>query len=171
MGLIHLYCGDGKGKTTAAVGAAIRMAGSGKKVLFFQFLKDNVSSERKILSEIKNITVLAGYEGLGKVWTFDENQIKELSVWYEARFSEIKKLSKEYDMLVLDEAIAAVNYGYLSKNTLLDFLKNKLPRLEIILTGMNPDAEFIEIADYVSKVTKIKHPFDRGIGARDGIEV
>lgn len=168
-GLIHIYCGDGKGKTTAAAGLAARCAGSGGKAAFFQFLKDNTSGERIALKNA-GVCVIDGYDGLGKVWTFTDEQIRDMFVWYEDKFKEIRNIAADYDLLVLDEAIDAVNYGYIRRDTILDFLREKPKNLEVILTGRNPDREFIEIADYVTEMRKIKHPYDKGVSARKFIE-
>ena len=168
-GLIHIYCGDGKGKTTAAAGLAARCVGGGGKAAFFQFLKDNVSGERTALKKA-GVDVIDGYDGLGKVWTFTDEQVRDMFVWYEDKFKEIRKNAPKYDLLVLDEAIDAVNHGYIRRDTILDFLRTKPTGLEVIMTGRNPDREFLEIADYVTEMRKIKHPYDNGITARKLIE-
>ena len=168
-GLIHLYCGDGKGKTTAAAGLAARCVGGGGKAAFFQFLKDNTSGERAALTDA-GIDVIDGYDNLGKVWTFTEEQVRDMFVWYEDKFGEIRKIAGGYDLLVLDEVIDAVNYGYIRRDTILDFLRGKPSGLEVVLTGRNPEREFLEIADYVTEMRKIKHPYDKGVKARKLIE-
>ena len=169
VGLIHIYCGDGKGKTTAAAGLAARCAGGGGSAAFFQFLKDNTSGERAALIKA-GVDVINGYTDLGKVWTFTEEQVRDMFVWYEDKFKEIRKNAAEYDLLVLDEAIDAVNYGYIRRDTILTFLREKPIGLEVVLTGRNPDREFLEIADYVTQMQKIKHPYDTGVTARNLIE-
>lgn len=169
-GMIHIYCGDGKGKTTAAIGALVRMAGGGGRGAFFQFLKDNASGERKALSSVDGIDVISGYDGLGKVWTFTEEQVREMFVYYEDKFKEIIKIAADYDMLVLDEVIDAVNYGYLRRETLLDFLRRKPKGLEVILTGRNPISELTDLADYITEMKKIRHPYDKGTKARRLVE-
>ena len=169
-GLIHIYCGDGKGKTTAAAGLAARCAGGGGRAAFFQFLKDNTSGERDALKKA-GVDVIDGYDGLGKVWTFTEEQVRDMFVWYEDKFMEIKQIAGGYDLLILDEALDAVNYGYIRRDTILDFLRSKPAGLEIVLTGRNPDRQFLEIADYVTEMRKIKHPYDSGVKARKLIEL
>ena len=170
VGLIHIYCGDGKGKTTAAAGLAARCAGGGGKAAFFQFLKDNTSGERSALKKA-GVDVIDGYDGLGKVWTFTEEQVRDIFVWYEDKFKGIRKISAGYDLLVLDEAIDAVNYGYIRRDTILDFLREKPSGLEVVLTGRDPEREFLEIADYVTEMRKLKHPYDKGVRARKLIEL
>ena len=169
-GLIHIYCGDGKGKTTAAAGLAARCAGGGGKAAFFQFLKDNTSGERTALTKA-GVDVISGYDGLGKVWTFTDEQVRDMFVWYEDKFKEIRDIAAGYDLLVLDEVIDAVNYGYIRRDTIMDFLHSKPMGLEVVLTGRNPDRELLETADYVTEMRKIKHPYDKGIPARKLIEM
>ena len=168
-GFIHIYCGDGKGKTTAAAGLAARCAGGGGRAVFFQFLKNNTSGERAALKKA-GVNVIDGYEDLGKVWTFTEEQIRDMFVWYEDKFKEIRAIANGCDLLVLDEAIDAVNYGYIRRDTIMDFLLSKPASLEVVLTGRNPDRDFLEIADYVTEMRKIKHPYDNGVKARKLIE-
>ena len=166
--MIHLYFGDGKGKTTAAIGLAMRMAGSGKKVLFFQFLKDNSSSERLALKGVKNITLVSGCEFKKPSWELSDKEIFELSAFYENVIDGID--AQQYDMIILDECMAAVNFGYIKKETILDFIKSHYDKCEIILTGRDPKPEFLELADYASEIRNIKHPYDKGVIARKGIE-
>lgn len=169
-GLIHIYYGDGKGKTTAAVGQAIRAAGSGLQVLFFQFMKDNSSSERQILEQIPNITCLPGKRHM-KFYNQMNSEEKAAYRRYNTKaLDEIVKFCVNFDVLVLDEAVCAVDLELLSERKLIDFLRHKPRGLEIILTGHHvPDGLFHE-ADYVTEMTKVKHPYDKGRSARAGIE-
>lgn len=171
-GLIHIYEGDGKGKTTAAVGLSIRCAGNGGKVLFTQFLKDNQSSEIKILNSIPQIEFIPSSEYFGFYSRMtEETKIRAKEVYNNLLASVIQKASKEdYQMLVLDEIIATYNYKLIDVNLILDFLKNKPDHLEIVMTGRNPADELLDLADYVSKIVKIKHPYDKNVPARAGIE-
>ena len=169
-GLIHIYCGDGKGKTTAAIGLAIRCAGAGGKVLFFQFLKGNSSSERNILKEIKNIDVIDGIENMKFVWKMTDEEKAETTGCYKKFFKNIASRAASYNMIILDEVIPAMKYDFVSEKELVEFLKSKPERTEIVLTGREPSDVLIEIADYVTKMKKIKHPFDNNIKARIGIE-
>lgn len=166
----HLYTGDGKGKTTSAIGLLIRASGSGKRVLFFQFLKDNNSNERHIIKRLENVNIMDGPKLLGEVWNFSKDKIKEMSPYYENKLKEIKSLMSDYDMVILDEAIVAINYGYINHNSLVDFIKEFPEDKELIITGTDADKEFIELFDYVMEMRKIKHPFDKGKKAREGIE-
>ena len=171
-GLIHIYCGDGKGKTTAATGLAIRAAGSGMKVLFARFLKTEHSSELKILDEIENIEVIHMEKSYGFYKTLTEKEKEEVLIKYRGLWDMVvKKITRgEYQMLVLDEMMAAYNYGILKEKSVITVLKNKPKEMEIVMTGRNPKAELIELADYVSEIQSIKHPFQKGIAARKGVE-
>ena len=153
-GLIHLYTGEGKGKTTAAMGLVLRAAGSGLDVLIFQFLKDNSSSERIILEQIPNVTCLPG-----------KDRVKFVS-----KMDEIIKFCGPFDVLVLDEILCAVQLGVLSEEKLVEFLEHKPRGLEIVLTGHVVSDKVLELADYVTEIRKVKHPYDQGITAREGIE-
>lgn len=171
-GLIHIYTGTGKGKTTAAIGLSIRFAGSGGKVLFTQFLKNDNSSELNILKQIKNITFLPSNAYFGFTHSMKtvtrKKACKHYSVYLEKITNEI--LNNNYGLLVLDEVIAADNNGLIPHNKLINLLTNKPDNLEIALTGRTPSQDLINIADYISDIQKIKHPFDKNITARIGIE-
>ncbi|MGL5260478.1 MAG: cob(I)yrinic acid a,c-diamide adenosyltransferase [Lachnospiraceae bacterium] len=171
FGLIHIYCGDGKGKTTTSIGATVRAVGSGANVLFVQLLKSGNSSELTILKGIKGIVV----EGKSPVQKFSyamSEQEKEICKKYNNDL--IKSLTNEklemYDMLVIDECLGAIDTNLLDETILVELLDTKRATLEVILTGRNPSKELLERADYVSEITKIKHPYDKKINARKGIE-
>lgn len=171
-GLLHIYCGDGKGKTTAATGLAIRAAGSGKKVLFARFLKDENSGELKILRQISEIEVLPVEKSFGFFWTLSETEKAEAKDMYFRLWRILKEKAESgaYDMLVMDECMAALRYRLLPPEEVVTFLKERPEELEVVLTGRDPDEELLALADYVSEIRKVKHPFDRGIHARKGIE-
>lgn len=172
QGLIHIYCGDGKGKTTACLGLTVRCAGHGNKVLFVQFLKSRPTGELQSLKLFTNVEVLRG-KATTK-FTFQMTPAEKLEVLHEHEklFDKvIEKVNNEpIDLVVLDEVIGACNTGVFNENRLVDFLKNKPQTLEVALSGRNPSAELLELADYVSEICKRKHPMDRGIAAREGIE-
>ena len=172
MGLIHIYCGDGKGKTTAAVGLAVRYAGAGGSVLFYQFMKPETSSERPVLSQIPQITVLSGYTISKFSFRMTVQEKADAAIGYQQQFAEIVQLvqQKKYGMLILDEIMSCISCGFLPLETVLQFLQTKPPELEVVLTGRNPDAQLLELADYVSEICSRKHPYERGISARKGIE-
>ena len=171
-GLVHIYCGDGKGKTTAAIGLAVRMAGYDKKILFTRFLKNETSGELRILDEIKEIEILHLPKSFGFYNTLNEQQKKELTEMYRNLWCTIKtKIQNEkYDMLVMDELLHAIRYELVTEEEVLEFLKNKPEDLEVVMTGRNPSETLMREADYVSEIKKVRHPFDEGIMAREGIE-
>ena len=160
FGLIHIYCGDGKGKTTAAVGLAVRCAGRGNKVLLVQFLKSRDSGELYSLAKLPDIEVMRGKES--KKFTFQMNE--------EEKHALAKIKNGGYSLLILDEVIGALNAKVFETPKLIEFLRHKPENLEVVLTGRNPAPELVEIADYVSEMRKVKHPMDKGIMAREGIE-
>ncbi len=172
-GLVHIYCGDGKGKTTAAVGLAVRCAGGGGKVLFASFLKDDRSGERNILDYIDNIELIKNPKKIGFYKFMDDKEKEECKKECRDKFSLIKELiaENEYDMLILDEIIPVINYGIISEEEMLDFLNTKPEGLETVLTGRGPSEKLMDAADYVTEMKKIKHPFDKGIKARAFIEM
>ena len=169
-GRIHIYFGDGKGKTTAAVGQAVRAAGHGFRVLFFQFLKDNSSNERKILEQISNITCLPGREQVKFVSRMNGDEKAELLHYNNKALDEIVKFCSPFDLLVMDEALCAVGLKVVSEEKLISFLQHKPRGLEIVLTGHQVSDRMKEIADYATEMHKIKHPYDLGKLAREGIE-
>lgn len=171
-GLIHIYCGDGKGKTTCATGLAIRMVGAGKKVVFSRFLKEETSSELKVLLNLPGIVMCCCDKCFGFVWNMTEDMKREAKQYYADYFVQVveKAKAEKADMLVLDELVGAYNYQLVNQQEVLRFLREKPEHLEVVLTGRNPGKELIELADYVSQIQKIKHPYDQGICARTGIE-
>lgn len=171
-GMIHIYCGEGKGKTTTAMGLSIRAAGYGLKVLIYQFMKDNNTSERKVLDKISNITLIDGLKEEKFSFQMSEEEKKKRKEFYTKQFKYITDLAtkEKYDVIVMDEILYTINAGLIDEKLVVDYLKSKPNTLEIVLTGNPPSNELVEMADYVSKISKIKHPFDNGQKARYGIE-
>lgn len=171
-GLTHLYCGDGKGKTTAALGLAIRALGSGFRVVFVQFLKSHATGELSILNGLSDVTVIRGKEGSAFSFSMTEEEKEKTRHLHTENLKQAIDLgaSGECDLLVLDEAVGAYNRNLIDKALLEEFVQNKPERLELVMTGRNPVQWMIDRADYVSEIKKIKHPYDRGIAARIGIE-
>lgn len=168
--LIHIYCGDGKGKTTACVGLTVRAAGADLKVVFTQFLKDNKSSEIRIVEDLPNVQFIPCKQSFGFFWNMTDEEKKKAREVYSDLLKEVIEKSKKADMLVLDEIIATYNNNLIDREYLLDFLRNKPESLEVVMTGRNPADELVKLADYISEIKKIKHPFDKGIDSRIGIE-
>ena len=171
-GLIHIYCGNGKGKTTTGMGLCARAAGYGYRVLILQFMKDNSTSERKVLSLSENITIMDGLSREKFSFQMTPEEKEERRAYYAGQFRAVTQKARDghYDLLFLDEVIYTIRAGLLDESLVLDFLKKKPAHLEVILTGQEPGQALIEVADYVSEIRKVKHPFDRGIPARKGIE-
>ncbi len=170
MGLIHIYHGNGKGKTTASLGLALRMAGDDKKVIFSQFLKCGDSSEIKVLKELKNVTFLCCPKPHGFYITLSEEEKEEVKRDSFKLFEKIKKEAKNASLIVMDEILDAITLGLIEEKSLTDYLKEQKEFSEIVLTGRNPSDNLREVADYITNMEKEKHPFDNGYPARKGIE-
>jgi len=172
-GLIHVYFGDGKGKTTAALGLAIRAAGCGQSVVIIQFLKDWKSGELKSLALLPNITVLRGKASGGTfVFEMSVEQKAETKDIHDDNLKNALEMQRngQCDLLVLDEALDAYSLGLLDDGLFEGLLDNKPEMLELVITGHSADANIIERADYVTEMAKRKHPYDLGVTARRGIE-
>lgn len=169
-GLVHIYCGKGKGKTTASVGLCVRAAGAGKRVLFTQFFKNGVSSEIEMLKLLPGVDTLTNSRPVNFFLKMDDEQKEEAKVIYTELLEKALKQAKDYDVLILDEIISTCHYGIADENKLISFIENKPETMEIVLTGRNPSEKLMALADYITEMTKIKHPYDKDIPARKGIE-
>lgn len=172
MGLIHIYCGDGKGKTTAAIGLGVRAAGSGMRVHIIQLLKGSETSELDSLRLIPNITVERCKRDYGFTFNMSEEDKKAQTAEHNQMLLNGERLMQrgETDLLIIDEFCAAYEYGYIDKSLADRIVLNKPQKAELVLTGRNPAQKFIDAAHYVSEIKAVKHPFDSGINARKGIE-
>lgn len=173
-GLVHVYVGDGQGKTCAAVGLAMRACGGGCKVLFAQFLKNCRSGELRTMEKLpEQIKILTGKPCEKFFKDMDpleqEEAIREQHDSFIAMQQEIE--TGKYDMLIMDEVVDAVCLGMIGIEEFLDFLRHKPMNLEVAVTGHEFIPGLMEIADYVSEVKKIKHPYDRGVQARKGADL
>jgi cob(I)alamin adenosyltransferase len=172
-GLVIVYTGDGKGKTTAALGMALRAAGHKKKTLIVQFIKNFKSyGELKFVKkyncgiEIKSIG--KGYVKIkGDKHPFEEHVRTAKQA---LKFARNKILSKEYDIVVLDEINIALEKNLLTLEEVIELIQQKPPSLHLVLTGRNTPKKLLQLADLVSEVKEIKHPYRRGILAQKGIE-
>lgn len=172
-GCIHIYCGDGKGKTTAAFGMAFRCAGRGLNVLILQLLKCGMTGEVLLAERIPEITVLRGNAAGKFTFQMTDGEKEAVRKSHDERLSEVRRLlhTGNYRMLVLDELMAAWNNGLIDKQAVLELIAARPEDTEIVMTGRNPPDELVQLADYVSEIKKRKHPFDQGIAAREGIEL
>ena len=142
------------------------------RVLFARFLKNEFSGELKILDQIPEIEVLHLEKSYGFFKTLSEKEQEEVRELYGRLWNTIRgKIStRDYDMLVIDEFMAAYRYGLIPNEEALQFLKDRPDNLEVVLTGRDPSDELLELADYISEVKMVRHPFEKGIRARKGIE-
>lgn len=170
--MVHIYHGDGKGKTTAAMGLAIRSAGVGNLVTVVQFLKGNPTGEMEILGRVPEVTVLRNEVNHGFTFQMTEEEKKEVAMMHNINLMQaIDKINrKECDMLILDELLDVYNMDLIDKNMVRTLLEMRPKELEIVMTGRNPDDFLISHADYITNMKKEKHPFDKGLPARRGVE-
>ncbi len=171
-GLVHIYTGEGKGKTTAAVGLATRAAGQGLKVLFIQFFKEEKASSGEKEGLRRLGVELVRSDVRHPMFTGNNTDLRAVKASVVGTYEAAKeKLSKGgYGLAVFDEIMSAVNGGWIGADDVLGFLDSRPASLEVVLTGRNAPLELVKAADYVTEMLKIKHPFDRGVQARKGIE-
>ncbi len=167
-GLIHIYTGDGKGKTTCALGLALRASGRGKKVLWTSFLKDFDSGE----FTAPPFDIVRGTPVEGFFFNMTKEKKEALRLEHEKRLVTCfdRAAKEDYFLLVLDEICPCVDMGIIDMSTLARLLKSKPEGLEVALTGRGASEEIIALADYVSEIKCVSHPFERGVGGREGIE-
>ena len=166
--MTHIYCGDGKGKTTAACGLALRAAGSGMKVLFVQFFKDGSSSEITMLQQA-GIRTMASEKTFRWVTQLSKEEQERARADCLQFFNGVLKEAPAYQMLVLDEVISACSSRAADEEALLAFIEAH-PEMEIVLTGRGPSEGMLAAGDYITEMKKVRHPFDQGVYARKGIE-
>ena len=175
-GLVQIYTGNGKGKTTAAFGLAVRIAGHGGRAMIYQFLKPDTLQlgERDLLeTHSDHITV----KWLDEPWDMfksmgDEEQLQRVRAAIHDAIQELETAAHEkyYDLIVLDEIVFCLNRGLASMDDIRSLIKNRDEGVELVLTGRGAEEELIELADLVTEMRLVKHPFDNGIMARKGIE-
>ncbi|MFO7915679.1 MAG: cob(I)yrinic acid a,c-diamide adenosyltransferase [Candidatus Krumholzibacteriales bacterium] len=169
IGTVQIYTGDGKGKTTASIGAAVRAAGHGWKVFMIQFMKGRLYGEIASAERLENITI----EQHGRDEFVDPEKPEQIDIelarkgW--ARAADVVEAG-ETDMLILDEINIAENFGLVKLEEILEFIRNKPPALEIIMTGRRAHPGLIEAADTVTEMREIKHHYASSVKARKGIE-
>lgn len=169
-GLVQVFTGDGKGKTTAALGTVLRAAGHGLKVFTVFFIKgDYAYGEYNTLSLLPNVKLAS----FGLRQFIDSTNINpEEKKLAEAALAAAREAinSGRYDLVVLDEVNVAVDFHLIAAEDVIALIKNKPSHVELILTGRHADTRLIDIADLVTEMVKVKHPFDKGVKARKGIE-
>lgn len=170
-GLMHIYCGNGKGKTTAAFGLALRAAGSGMRVHIVQLMKGSFTSELNSLKLIPQITVERCDENYGFVFNMSEENKQKLIACHNRILSNAQQLMNDgVDMLIIDEFNAAYEYELMDRSLADCIVFDRPENVELVLTGRNPHRKFIDAADYVSEIAAVKHPFEKGVSGRRGIE-
>jgi cob(I)alamin adenosyltransferase len=175
-GLVQIYTGDGKGKTTAAFGLALRAAGQGNKVLIYQFLKPpSLDIGERFALELGAVRIRT--EALDMPWDMseslnDEHAVARIQTAISEALERIAQTAEKrfYDVLILDEIVFCLAKSLADLEDIKSIIDRKDPAVEIILTGIGATRELIEMADLVTEMKKIKHPFDEGLPARRGIE-
>lgn len=167
-GKVHVYTGPGKGKTTAAMGLAVRAAGSGLKVSIYQFIKGQASGELNALEKIKNIKVIQ----CGRP-SFIKAAPKKQDIECARRALSMARrdvMSGKSDLVILDEINVAIKLGLINLTDIIEVINCKPDSVELILTGRGAPKSLVAAADYATRFLKVKHPFDDGLQARRGIE-
>jgi cob(I)alamin adenosyltransferase len=172
-GMVIVYTGNGKGKTTAALGLALRAIGYGHKVCMLQFIKGSwhygeMDSSKKLEPNFELIAIGKGFVGI-----LDDNSPREEHEKYAAealRICREKIFSEKYNVVILDEVNYAINLGLINVEEIIKIIKEKPSSLDLVLTGRDAKEEIIELADLVTEMKEIKHPFKSGIKAKEGID-
>jgi len=174
--LVQIYTGDGKGKTTAAFGLALRAAGQGNKVLIYQFLKPpSLDVGERFALQLGAVRIRV--EALEEAWDMakslaDEEKVARTQAAIREALERLMETAEKrfYDVIILDEIVFCLTRGLARFEDVKHLIERRDPAVELVLTGRGAGAELIELADLVTEMKKIKHPFDRGVTARRGIE-
>lgn len=172
-GLVQVYCGDGKGKTTAAIGQGIRAIGGQYKVIMIQFLKNAHTGECSILKKLEPYFKVFHFEkNHDFTWMLSEEEKEELKSETQNALNFANKVmdTGECDMLILDEILNSLQQNLLTELELCELIDNRPEDMELVLTGRLLPESIKERADYISMVEALKHPMHKGIEARKGIE-
>lgn len=170
--MIHVYYGDGKGKTTAAMGLALRMLAAGGRVVVVQFLKDGNSGEVRVLAERFGVPVFACAPTGKFTWEMTDEELAAVQKAHDenlvAALDEVEALGAR--LLVLDEVLDALAMGLVDAAAVTRVLKRGTGELEVVLTGRNPSEDIASHADYLTEMVCMKHPFEQGVPSREGVE-
>jgi cob(I)alamin adenosyltransferase len=167
QGLIHIYTGEGKGKTTSAIGLAARALGRNLKVKIIQLFKRDTGEYFILKSKINYVQFKPLHPFFKK---YSGDGLKELKNEFMKFWKAETKDIKKYDVLIIDELSSALNWKIIDEKTIIDFINKKPKKLELIFTGRNFPKSILKKADYISDIQSVKHPFEKGIKARKGIE-
>ncbi len=172
-GITIVYTGKGKGKTTAALGIVLRASGYGKKTCMIQFIKGSwhygeMNSARRLEPEFEMIRAGSGFVGI--IDDKSPREVHEMTARHAVQTSREKIQSDAYDIVILDEINYAVNLGLVNLEDVLELISTKPARLDLILTGNYARDEVLDVADLVTEMREIKHPFQHGIKAKKGID-
>ena len=167
-GLVHVYTGNGKGKTTAALGLVLRASGAGLKICVHQFIKGTDCGELKSLKRLSSVTVRrCGRRSFIKGKP-DGDDIICAKKGFERACLDI--FSGDYDLIVLDEINMAMHFGLVKPEDLIEIIENKPDALELILTGRRCPSAIMKVADLITEMREVRHPYNKGLKARKGIE-
>lgn len=169
-GLVQVFTGNGKGKTTAALGTILRAAGHGLRIFIVFFMKGDYDyGEFSTLSRLPHVDMASfGFRHLTDPANIKPEEVEQARLALSAAREAV--LGGNYDLVVLDEVNVALGFKLIELDEVVKLIKDKPPDVELILTGRYADTRLIEIADLVTEMVKVKHPFDKGIKARRGIE-
>jgi len=168
-GYIHVYTGSGKGKTTAALGLGLRALGAGLKVHMIQFMKGRRYSELDALDNLSNFT----FSQYGRDEFVNKENPEQIDIDLAQKgFNEAIKLVKsgKYDMIILDEINVVIDYNLIELKKLIKLIEEKPEKLELVLTGRYAHPEIQKLADYISEILEINHPYQQGVKARKGVD-
>ncbi|HHW58561.1 MAG TPA: cob(I)yrinic acid a,c-diamide adenosyltransferase [Clostridia bacterium] len=173
-GYVQVYTGDGKGKTTASLGLAFRAVGRGMKVIMFQFLKGMTTGELKTAELLKpNFEIRRFAESKKFTWEMTKEEFEELKQMVKEEYNELLETVKsgQYDIIIVDEVMAAIHSGLLTVEEIVRLIDEKPETVELILTGRSAPQAIIDKADLVTEMKEIKHYYKQGVPARVGIEI
>lgn len=168
-GYIHHYCGNGKGKTTAAIGLTLRQLSIGHRVLFISFLKGNTSSEFVCLKQFEHFEMRSNKKNKKFLFAMNEEELMIEKNNQRKLFIDMMGTCQEFDCIVLDEVLDLIGYDIITVKELIECLKQH-PNCEWVLTGHTYYQELIDVADYVTNFESVKHPYQQNVKARKGVE-